>query len=145
MLEYLREDRVSYTMLAHPVQLLIITNRTGIGPESFGYAGPQWQFTNPIDPSEDDIAFYNKTGFYFRNEEYYLRPEVLESNFYAYRVTGDAKYLIRAEQALDSFVKYVMIRPIYGPAALEDVNNSTTPYRLDESESFWYAETLKYL
>jgi len=131
--------------MVYHAQILISTNRTGVGPESFGYAGPQWQFTNPIDPSEDDRAFYNKTGFYIRNGEYYLRPEVLESNFYAYRVTGDSKYLVRAEQALDNYIKYVMIHPNNGPAALEDVNNSTTPYRLDESESFWYAETLKYL
>lgn len=37
---------------------------------------------------------------------YYLRPEVIESNFYAWRATGDVKYLANASKALDGILKY---------------------------------------
>ena len=51
------------------------------------------------------IDFYNKHGFYITTSGYILRPEVLESNFFAWRVTGDSKYLERDEQAIKSFDK----------------------------------------
>lgn len=33
-------------------------------------------------------AFYNANGFYITDPLYDLRPEVLESIYYAYRITG---------------------------------------------------------
>ncbi len=50
---------------------------TMIGPESFS-----WN-SSTIDPAQ--TAFYNKSGFYITNPSYVLRPEVLESFYYAYR------------------------------------------------------------
>jgi mannosyl-oligosaccharide alpha-1,2-mannosidase len=72
-----------------------------------------------------------------------LRPEVLESNFYAWRATGDVKYLDRATQAVRSFKKYLKT-PSGGYAGLWDVN-SVVSDRIDDQESFWFAEVLKYL
>lgn len=71
-----------------------------------------------------------------------MRPEVLESNFYAWRVTGDAKYLDRAASAINSFNKFLKTNAAF--SGLDDVNNANTA-RLDTMESFWFAEVLKYL
>jgi mannosyl-oligosaccharide alpha-1,2-mannosidase len=72
-----------------------------------------------------------------------LRPEVLESNFYAFRSTGDPKYLERAKIALDSFNRVLAINDAY--AGINDVNNSTGGGFIDDTESFFFAEVLKYL
>jgi hypothetical protein len=57
---------------------------TGIGPEGFG-----WDESKvPANQTE----FYERAGFYITSSDYVLRPEVLESFYYAYRATGDRKY-----------------------------------------------------
>ena len=67
---------------------------------------------------------------------------MLESNFYAWRVTGNQVYLERARSAVASFNTYLSTGT--GFAGIYDVNNVTTP-KVDETESFWFAEVLKYL
>lgn len=81
--------------------------------------------------------------------DYILRPEVLESNFYAWRATGNVKYYNRALAALKSFNTWVTVQN-GGAAGLNDVNNATSnktnaTNRIDDTESFWFAEVLKYL
>jgi mannosyl-oligosaccharide alpha-1,2-mannosidase len=41
---------------------------------------------------ENQTEFYERAGFYITSGYYILRPEVLESFYYAYRATGDRKY-----------------------------------------------------
>lgn len=56
---------------------------TNIGPESFGW-----------DDNEvplDQLLFYERAGFYIKSGYYILRPEVVESFYYAYRITGEEK------------------------------------------------------
>lgn len=53
-------------------------------------------FTGGGSPSPTQLAFNRKNDFCITSSVYILRPEVLESNFYAFRVTGDTKYLNRA-------------------------------------------------
>lgn len=67
---------------------------------------------------------------------------MLESNFYAWRVTGDQVYLERARSAVASFNKYLSTET--GFAAIYDVNDRNSPM-VDETASFWFAEVLKYL
>lgn len=76
------------------------------------------------------------------NGLYILRPEVLESNFYAFRVTGDSKYLDRAAAAVKSFNQFLAT-----PNGFAGLNDVTNPSRglIDDTESFWFAEVLKYL
>jgi hypothetical protein len=87
-------------------------------------------------------------GYYITAADYIQRPEVLESNFYAWRVTGDTKYLDRARSAVASFNKYLSTKTktdsVTGFAGIYNVDNSTTT-QIDETESFWFAEVLKYL
>jgi mannosyl-oligosaccharide alpha-1,2-mannosidase len=81
-------------------------------------------------------------GYYITAPDYVQRPEVLESNFYAWRVTGNQLYLDRARSAVASFNKYLSTET--GFAGIYDVNNCSTT-KIDETESFWFAEVLKYL
>jgi len=115
---------------------------TGIGPETFAFISSDGNFTGGDDPSASDLAFYKKHGFYITGSDYILRPEVLESNFYAYRVTGDQKYLDRAASAVNSFNKFLQTPT--GFAGINDINNVNTT-KIDDTESFWFAEVLKYL
>jgi mannosyl-oligosaccharide alpha-1,2-mannosidase len=83
-----------------------------------------------------------KHGYYITAADYVQRPEVLESNFYAWRVTGKDVYLDRARSAVTSFNKYLSTST--GFAGIYDVNSCNTT-QIDETESFWFAEVLKYL
>lgn len=115
---------------------------TGIGPESFAYMTSNGNYTGTTAPSEDQLTFYEEHGFYITSSYYILRPEVLESNFYAWRITGDTKYLDRATSAVNSFKQFLP-----GAVAFDgiyDVNNVTSA-KIDDMESFWFAEVLKYL
>ncbi|KAJ6588848.1 glycoside hydrolase family 47 protein [Mycena capillaripes] len=115
---------------------------TGIGPEAFAYISKDGNFTGDGLPSADELAFYNKHGFYITSSVYILRPEVLESNFHAWRVTGNTKYLDRASAAIDSFNKFLPATVAF--AALNDVNSKSGGL-IDDMQSFWFAEVLKYL
>ncbi|KAF8960356.1 glycoside hydrolase family 47 protein [Flammula alnicola] len=115
---------------------------TGIGPETFAYISSDGNFTGNGLPTAAQLAFYEKHGYYVTASDYIQRPEVLESNFYAFRVTGDSKYLDRAASAVQSFNKFLMTPT--GFAGLNDVNNIGAGL-IDDTESFWFAEVLKYL
>jgi mannosidase alpha-like ER degradation enhancer 2 len=73
-------------------------------------------------------------------EGYALRPEIIESAFYLRHFTGDARYREMGKTFFDSLTKYC--RTDAGYAALSSVKNKT---KKDEMESFFFAETLKYL
>lgn len=68
-----------------------------------------------------------------------LRPEIAESNYYAWYYTGDDKYRKRAQSMFESFKKHSKSQ--YGYAA----TNSVSGVQLDSQESFFMAETMKYL
>lgn len=114
---------------------------SGIGPESFVFIG-QGNNTNGI--KINDPTFYRRHGFDFEVTQYILRPEVMESVFYAYRTTGDAKWQEIAWNAWTSIYKHCLVQQNGALAALANVN-ATSPTKLDDSESFLYAETFKYL
>ncbi|KAI1787578.1 glycoside hydrolase family 47 protein [Ganoderma leucocontextum] len=117
---------------------------TGIGPESFGYFSSDGNYTGST-PSADQIAFYNEHGFFINSQYYYMRPEVLESNFYAWRHTGNTKYYDRAISAYQSFQKYLKTSNIDAFAPINNVNAADGGGFINDMESFWFAEVLKYL
>jgi mannosyl-oligosaccharide alpha-1,2-mannosidase len=116
---------------------------TGIGPEAFAFISNDGNYTGSAITAAQQ-AFYDKHGFYINSGApyYILRPEVLESNFYAWRTTGDVKYLSRAASAVQSFNKYLKTKTGY--AGLENVDD-VSKGQIDDTESFWFAEVLKYL
>ena len=103
---------------------------------------------NPITP--DDMTFNNEHGFYIFNggSDYILRPEVLESNFYAWRVSGDPKYIANAESAVQSYLDFLEVPGgDGGVSGILDVNNANVQPadRVDDTESFFFAEVMTYL
>lgn len=120
-----------------------LLKRTGIGPESFGFISKDGNFTGPGDIiNSEQATFARQHGFYPRSSGYILRPEVLESNFYAWRATGNTKYLDRAAAAIKSLNQHLRIDTGY--PGLQNVNRVNGGF-IDDMESFWFAETLKYL
>jgi glycosyl hydrolase family 47 len=71
---------------------------------------------------------------------YELRPEIIESAYYLHYFTHDPRYQAMGATFFESLVKYCRTDVAY--AALSDVDKKT---KKDEMESFFFAETLKYL
>ncbi len=71
---------------------------------------------------------------------YELRPEIIESAYYLHHFTGDPRYLEMGKTFFTSLTKYCRTDVAY--AALSNVEKKT---KKDEMESFFFAETLKYL
>ena len=72
---------------------------------------------------------------------YLLRPEAIESVFYMYRITGDMYWRKVGWNMFTSIERHT--RALYGASAIDDVTKAA-PELVDEQESFWLAETLKY-
>jgi mannosidase alpha-like ER degradation enhancer 2 len=70
---------------------------------------------------------------------YALRPEIVESTFYLYRLTGEQRYRSMGRSLFLDFVKYC--RAPNGYAALESV---ITKQQRNAMQSFVFAETFKY-
>ncbi|KAJ6541768.1 glycoside hydrolase, partial [Mycena capillaripes] len=114
---------------------------TGIGPELFSFISDDGNFTGGDPPTAEQLDFYNEHRFYIT---FSLRPPSRRyNNFYAWRLTGDTRYLDRAAAAIDSFNKY-LATSIGAFVGLNDVNSDNGGF-WDVMESFWFAEVLKYL
>jgi mannosidase alpha-like ER degradation enhancer 2 len=87
-----------------------------------------------IEPEELDYVTMRPVA-----EGYELRPEALESAYYLYRITGDARYREMGRVMLDSLFRYT--RTETGFSALSSV---VTKQHRDRMESYFLAETLKY-
>jgi predicted alpha-1,2-mannosidase len=88
-----------------------------------------------IEPEEFDYKTFEVTSPY-----YILRPENIESAYYLYRATKNPKYLNMGKTFFDSITKYCKIDE--GFASLKNVMSKE---KMDSMESFYLAETLKYL
>ena len=73
--------------------------------------------------------------------KYILRPEAIESVFIMYRITGDNYWREKGWNMFLAIRQYTSAA--FGASSISDVM-SETPLHLDEMESFWLAETLKY-
>lgn len=78
-----------------------------------------------------------------RDPRYLLRPEALESLFLLYRMTGDESYQELAWQMFRSIRAATETDLAF--SAIQSVLANGTTTKLDSMESFWPAETLKYL
>ncbi|KFA60501.1 hypothetical protein S40285_06897 [Stachybotrys chlorohalonatus IBT 40285] len=116
---------------------------SGIGPEGFRWvdsALPNGGNNSP--PPEEDEVFYEEAGFWATSPVYILRPETIESLYYAYRVTGDSKYRDLAWVAFNHIRVACRVGSGYG--GLVDVTAEDSG-NIDQMQSFWLAETIKYL
>ena len=69
--------------------------------------------------------------------------ETIESYFYAYRLTGNRTYQDWAWTAFQHIS--AVTRAPYGYSSIRDITIPGGWFQTDEQESFWLAETLKYL
>ena len=88
-----------------------------------------------VEPEEFDYSTMKITY-----PGYELRPEIIESTYYLYYFTGEPRYLDMGKTFADSLDKYCCTE--VGFAALLNVE---TKEKRDAMESFFLAETLKYL
>lgn len=113
---------------------------TKIGPETFRWLGENSPSNATAPPGNE--TFYERAGFWIDGPTYYLRPEVIESYYYAYRATGDTKY---QEWAWEAYLAInETCRAGSGYSAINDVNVPGGGGFADFQESFWFAEVLKY-
>ena len=77
------------------------------------------------------------------NNIYLLRPETVESVFYAWRATHDPKWRRAAEDIWNAINTHCRV-PSGGFTDVKDVTRPN-PTKLDKQESWFLAETLKYL
>jgi mannosyl-oligosaccharide alpha-1,2-mannosidase len=130
--------------LVRSCQATYLETATSIGPEVFAWQDaslPLNATNNPAAPA-DQAAFYKRSGFWITNGNYVLRPEVIESYYYAYRATGDPIY---QEWAWEAFLAInLTCRVGSGFSGIKNVNEAGGGGYDDFQESFWFAEVLKY-
>lgn len=101
-----------------------------------------------------EIVVFNTDKF--KTYDYYIkrldrhnlqRPETVESLFYMYRLTGDEKYRQYGYEIFQSFIKHTKVVNEEGDVSYTSLDDMTQvpPIKRDNLESFWFAETLKYL
>ncbi|CAH7674958.1 glycoside hydrolase [Phakopsora pachyrhizi] len=135
------------------------SSRSSVGSEIFGFVD---KITRKVSlANEIDLNQYDKTGF-FHLGGYILRPEVIESMFYAYRITGDSKWqelAWKAFLAIKSCCEVSESTGLFSTLRVADrvptrnfqksrelLNSETRRGEYgNKIESFWWAETLKYL
>jgi len=78
------------------------------------------------------------------DNQYIMRPEAVETWFYLYRITGDKKYREWGWEFFESIQKHT--KQTHGYSGLRDARSPDEhPEPIDKQESFFLAETLKYL
>ncbi|KAI1296086.1 hypothetical protein EDD11_007584 [Mortierella claussenii] len=107
---------------------------TGIGPEEMKFEAGKEPRTFSVNPN----TFYSRP---LSRGHYILRPETLESLWILYRLTGEKKYQDQAWEIFQSLEKNCRTDIAY--SGLQDVNRLNS-YD-DKMESFFMAETMKYL
>ncbi|KAK2159061.1 hypothetical protein LSH36_159g03014 [Paralvinella palmiformis] len=90
--------------------------------------------------SNDKDDFFVMTSSAFNLQ----RPETIESIFYMYRVTKDPKYRQWGWKIFQAFEQYTRLQD-GGYASISNVKNAKDPGYRDKMETFYLAETLKYL
>jgi len=86
-----------------------------------------------------ELVDINTMKMHAEDTRYQLRPEMAESMFYLYNKTKDPLWLLLARDIIDSIQSIAKTKCGY---ASVDVSNHR---RLDTMESFFLAETCKYL
>ncbi|KAE9336694.1 Endoplasmic reticulum mannosyl-oligosaccharide 1,2-alpha-mannosidase [Phytophthora rubi] len=101
------------------------------------------QFVTEVDP--EGIQETYPELFAFPSQDYnILRPETVESLMILYRVTGDEVYRDHGRMIMEAFEKHSKV-PAGGYRGTIDVWSGTPTTKQGGMESFFIAETLKYL
>mmetsp|Transcript_97161 Transcript_97161/g.275245 ORF Transcript_97161/g.275245 Transcript_97161/m.275245 type:complete len:643 (-) Transcript_97161:68-1996(-) len=100
------------------------------------HLAPECSKFEPNGAEGQDMQIYHNAFHYL------LRPEAAEAIFYMFYYTGDPKYRRMAGEIFEAIEKYA--RTTYGYSAVKDVRQAS-PQLKNEMETFFLAETLKYL
>jgi len=95
----------------------IMWNRHGIEPENFDYHAME-----------------------AARPRYFLNPEIMESTYYLYQATRDPHYLVMGKAIFDSLKTHCRVEAGYA-----ELKSVLTKEKSDRMESYFMAETLKYL
>ncbi|KAJ8109220.1 hypothetical protein ONZ43_g6194 [Nemania bipapillata] len=99
----------------------------------------------PMRPTKNSLATWKKDYIVKPLDAHNLqRPETVESLFMMWRITGDPLYREWGWKIFNAFEKHTKLNMEQGYTSVNDVNATPPPLR-DNMESFWLAETLKYL
>jgi len=119
-----------------------------IGPETWSWI-PKFSYDRPhlLPQTEQQRRQAAETGIWSAEPQYQGRPEYVESLFYAWRITGEQRYREWAWEAFTAMDQHC--KAPHGYAQLADVytvdSGADGANWIDMQESFWAAETLKYL
>ncbi|KAF9294750.1 hypothetical protein BGZ88_003381 [Linnemannia elongata] len=128
------DDLVLARQIAQGCYLAYHHSGTGLGPESskFTTSTQHGKFVPDAEKFFDPIL---------TRKDYILRPETLESLWILYRLTGEKKYQDQAWEIFQSLEKSCRT-----PIAYSGLKDVTKPGSHDDRmESFFMAETMKYL
>lgn len=123
-----------------------------IGPEAWSWI-PKYGYDYPIysPKTSREKGEWRMSGFWSTDARYRGRSEYVESLFYAHRITGEARFREWAWDAFQAMDKHC--KAPYGYAQLADVykvepgqwSGEGKGRWIDMQESYWAAETLKYM
>ncbi|KAE9962308.1 hypothetical protein BLS_000511 [Venturia inaequalis] len=92
-------------------------------------------------PGQDD--YFQRTGLWIKAGSYDLRPEVLESYYYAYRITKNPMYQEWAWEAFQAINTNARVAAGFNILGNVDQRGGANN-QANNQESFFFAETLKY-
>ncbi|TKA79073.1 hypothetical protein B0A55_02506 [Friedmanniomyces simplex] len=116
------------------------TTTTGLGGEFVTWTND----CNPRYMAEFHLEACNgSNSVQTTGAEFKLRPEVIETWYYAYRATKDQKYKEWAWSAFQAINR--VCKTASGFSAITDVNAVDGGKKLDQMESFVFAEVMKYI
>ncbi|KAJ7609517.1 glycoside hydrolase [Roridomyces roridus] len=120
---------------------------TGLAPEGFNFRTEDQPGPVLGDTEKDSRDWYikdaGKSGSPPYDARYMLRPEISESVFLAWRLTGDPRYRSYAWDIFSAIERHCRL-PGGGYATVFDVDSLPVSYD-DKQETFFLSETLKYL
>ncbi|XP_025917306.1 mannosyl-oligosaccharide 1,2-alpha-mannosidase IB isoform X3 [Apteryx rowi] len=143
-LSYLTGDPVYYNKVMHIRKLLQKMDRpNGLYPNYLNPRTGRWGQPLKLGPEAFKFDGGVEAVAVRQNEKYYiLRPEVIETYWYMWRFTHDPKYRQWGWEATQAIDKYCRVSG--GFSGVKDVYSSSPAYD-DVQQSFFLAETLKYL
>ncbi|KAF8948710.1 mannosyl-oligosaccharide alpha-1,2-mannosidase [Haplosporangium gracile] len=114
---------------------------TGLAPEIVYWVHKQQQLSGRQEPE-----YFKGSDFIINNRDghNWLRPETVESLFYMWRFTGDEKYREWGWKIFEAIEKYSKVQS-GGYSSIHDIRRKNRIDFSDKMETFFLAETLKYL
>ncbi|KAF9273115.1 mannosyl-oligosaccharide alpha-1,2-mannosidase [Mortierella alpina] len=115
--------------------------QTGLAPEMVYWVHKQGQ-----TKGRTELEYMLGSDFIVNNHDGYnsLRPETIESLFYMWRFTGDEKYREWGWKIFEAIETHSRV-PSGGYSSIRDVRRKDHVQFSDKMETFFLAETLKYL